>query len=184
MSPFQQFKVLSILQDRSRQRNIFAPPHSALIHKKTFEFSTYHIWRKREGGERMRSGYFKSLSFHSNVCWYLVPPWPKGCCIVNWHYILHSTELFIEFFFHGKTGSGETFCRHCCCCTINKDWQRNENNRNRFILLSTIHLLQLQWWFLSNSPIVSGKVERKISSPPTFLPTVFATRSWGWETSL
>ena len=184
MSPFQQFKVLSILQDPSRQRNIFAPPHSALIHKKTFEFSTYHIWRKREGGERMRSGYFKSL-FSLQCLLISCSPLTQGLLYseLTLHFTLH--WAFHRIFFPGKNWlAGETFCRHCCCCTINKDWQRNENNRNRFILLSTIHLLQLQWWFLSNSPIVSGKVERKISSPPTFLPTVFATRSWGWETSL
>ena len=165
-------------------KETFSPRHTRPWFTKRRLNSPLIIFGEREKGGRGCDLDILNLSFHSNVCWYLVPPWPKGCCIVNWHYILHSTELFIDFFSTEKTCSGETFCQHCCCCTINKDWQRNENNRNRFILLSTIHLLQLQWWFLSNSPIVSGKVERKISSPPTFLPTVFATRSWGWETSL
>lgn len=106
-------------------------------------------------------------------------PWPESCCIeLTLHFTLN--WAFHGFFSRENLAQGKLFVGIVVVITINKDWQPNENNRNRFILLSTIYLLQLlQWWFLSNSPIVSGKVGRKISSPPTFLPTVFATGSWG-----
>ena len=118
--------------------------------------------------------------FHSNVCRYLVPLTPG---FLYWHYILPSNALFIEFFLRRKAGSGETFCWHCCCyITINKDWQRNENNRNRFILLSTIHLLQLQWWFCLISILCVGESRTENQKPSDLFTNSFCHKIMGQKT--
>ena len=108
-------------------------------------------------------------------------PWPQGF-VLTLHFTRRRT--FHRILFYGKkTGSGETFCWHCCCyITINKDWQRNENNRNRFILLSTIHLLQLQWWFCLISILCVGESRTENQKPSDLFTNSFCHEIMGQKT--
>ena len=160
---FSQFKVFSIPQDPGRQRNIARPVTLGLDSQKdVWKFSTFHIWRRREGRMRYYGEIGCILNLFSLQCLLISCSPDPRVVVLTLHFTLHCTFHRI-LFLRRKTGSGEPFCWHCCCyITINKDWQRNENNRNRFILLSTIRLLQLQWWFLSNfHSLCRGKPDGK-----------------------
>mgnify|MGYP006888781410 CR=1 FL=1 len=71
-----------------------------------------------------------------------------------------------------------------CYITINKDWQRNENNRNRFILLSTTHLLQLQWWFCLISILCVGESRTENQKPSDLFTNSFLPQDHGAERPL
>ena len=136
-------KFSPFLKIRADKETLLAPSHSALIHKKTFENSPLFIFGERERGECDIMDRCILNLFSLQCLLISCSPDPR-VVVLTLHFTLHCT-LHRILFLQRKTGSGETFCWQCCCyITINKDWQRNENNRNRFILLSTIHLLQLQ----------------------------------------